>query len=1062
MSFAAPSSPLKLKPSDKSEDEFGDQPFRGGTPSDKYACVFYQPWEKKPWLSRVQHPLNQLEVYESSHGSEVEAASAVNRTCTKISIPLLNPPINTSSNYTKLETDLLKAMVEKYGQDWHTVGKAMNRYPDSVKKQYIAATTPSPQRSRKRKGTKSGKLEKSGQLKKVSLRDRRYIASQYQKLTFTDEKGFPMSQYSGVTWNKEKRIWKASLRVKGEIHDLGNYWDVDEAAVAVNKKCEELNIRPRNPGVVITKKSHFQGVVWDGETWCAQLSVHNMPKRVYECKDFKTDLDAARAVNAMCDIYGIRPYNPQVDSRLDLVSPDVIDVMKKNALKPTSVFKGVMFSFASDGLVWDTAFWNEVEQRFETAGRFKNELEAAHAVNYKCDELGMPRQNSGLSTKRVLADFNFKRGKDVKFRSPSSYKHLGIIPGMTQHEVMKRIFDECLKGKFSLLKWFNTTSFIVRERLKNQEWEINWKNESVNCGRYAVKNDHMRIQSSMAASGQKSKKASTPVKQKSNYINVSWHSTHGRWYGRVYYFGKYFQGPYYTTQLEAAKSVNAMCNLLNMDLKHPKLGSLTLADSVQERILAKAAAAYQSRKRGNDDAGLPPKKRLKLACPNGHVLIHSLSIPKTVEYKNGLCCDICEITYTDGADVGRMGGIWMCPEECAYDVCRVCHDRQTGGYAPKKKPSVPGPKFLKVKEEISLSNLSTPPISREMVDLPAFAQSQLTEDPVVEVKQATALAIKEEPREYTCNLIRNSTEPPLCAEAAIGHHQCVQRLLQANADPLTQSNLGLLPAHIAAKKGHLECLKLLLARDSDPVNRCIKLASQNGHITISQYLRDVFGSPRQLAPGDLVQRRGALGVVKSFAQTGKIEVHFFDGDMMWTTEKKVDRVSMEGLKSFIERNERIGVGEETKQIAESISNARKTLQEEMKKMEDAKAAQERELRNAQCGVESVKDAHYKAFRYVKSLETQLMNLQTKVNKERENMNTIQKKLEDAKSALKAKATEKEVECAKYQEKVDLAQAELAKLMEMNPNAQSQISEHTMMLSNAKSFLRRMMSVKPEE
>ena len=78
-------------------------------------------------------------------------------------------------------------------------------------------------------------------------------------------------------------------------------------------------------------------------------------------------------------------------------------------------------------------------------------------------------------------------------------------------------------------------------------------------------------------------------KQKSNYTYVSWHSGNGKWCGRVYHLGKNFHGPYYSTQVEAAKSVNALCALLNIDLKHPNLGTVTLSDSVQKRILSRAA-----------------------------------------------------------------------------------------------------------------------------------------------------------------------------------------------------------------------------------------------------------------------------------------------------------------------------------------------------------------------------------------------------------------------------------------------------------------------------------------
>merc|ERR1719354_97349 len=72
---------------------------------------------------------------------------------------------------------------------------------------------------------------------------------------------------------------------------------------------------------------------------------------------------------------------------------------------------------------------------------------------------------------------------------------------------------------------------------------------------------------------------------------------------------------------------------------------------------------------------VPKSKHFELKCPKGHILIHSPCIPNAPEYKTGLCCDVCEIAYTDKRGVKCMGGIWMCPEDCSYDVCRVCHDR---------------------------------------------------------------------------------------------------------------------------------------------------------------------------------------------------------------------------------------------------------------------------------------------------------------------------------------------------------------------------------------------------
>ena len=93
-------------------------------------------------------------------------------------------------------------------------------------------------------------------------------------------------------------------------------------------------------------------------------------------------------------------------------------------------------------------------------------------------------------------------------------------------------------------------------------------------------------------------------------------------------------------------------------------------------------------------------------------------------------------------------------------------------------------------------------------------------------------------------------------------------------------------------------------------------------------------------------RRGAFGVVTKISQiTGKFEVHLFDGDVMWTTERKLDRVSTEGLKFYIERNERLGIDKITENLPEKISSARAKIKWYKKKIEDSKSAKNKALRN---------------------------------------------------------------------------------------------------------------------
>jgi len=100
----------------------------------------------------------------------------------------------------------------------------------------------------------------------------------------------------------------------------------EEAANAINEKCEELGLSPRNKGLdpssipsrpEKTRASRYTCVYWSSEKrkWLGQF-MHNR-KRTF-VGYFKTELEAAKAVNRKCLKLGIKLKNPNIDSKISL------------------------------------------------------------------------------------------------------------------------------------------------------------------------------------------------------------------------------------------------------------------------------------------------------------------------------------------------------------------------------------------------------------------------------------------------------------------------------------------------------------------------------------------------------------------------------------------------------------------------------------------------------------------------------------------------------------------------------------------------------------------------
>jgi len=156
------------------------------------------------------------------------------------------------------------------------------------------------------------------------------------------------------------------------------------------------------------KTSKYKGVSWNvkNQKWMALISV-NKKKEYGGC--YTSDLDAAYAVNALCDDLGLDRKNLQLgDPPSNWKRP-----LRKKAAK-TSKYKGV--SWHAQSQKWQSSIW--VNKKREHGGIYTSDLDAAHAVNELCDDLGLDRKNPELGD----PPSNWKRASRKKAAKTSKYK----------------------------------------------------------------------------------------------------------------------------------------------------------------------------------------------------------------------------------------------------------------------------------------------------------------------------------------------------------------------------------------------------------------------------------------------------------------------------------------------------------------------------------------------------------------------------------------------------------------------------------------------------------------
>jgi len=366
-----------------------------------------------------------------------------------------------------------------------------------------------------------------------------------------------------------------------------------------------------------------------------------------------------------------------------------------------SIFKGVFWN--KDRAKWEVNIFDKSGQTRGTS-HFSKEVDAAQFLNSLCDKYGKPRKNPSIGTFKPRP----KRANTFENPAPPKYDR-GVIsvdfpPGCTLAcvNVLKRPSKEWLaldvgrsmlvdratvKQVFTLSK----PSCAVNLEPGVYHMVVNYTNESKKWSKYSSEDI-----------------VTVSTDRKSMYNGVSWSKVEQKWMAVLRHKEETFVS-LLSSELLAAHAINLQCDILRItrlnfgigdppaevepliEISPKKSGNrmaaysnkpkpkLIISTSFSKQVQTKAhlqqkGKEYNQKGRIKEE-GSPSKKQSKLKCPKGHILVHSPCIPNAPEYKDGLCCDVCEIGYADNLSVICMGGIWICPAECTYDVCRVCRDR---------------------------------------------------------------------------------------------------------------------------------------------------------------------------------------------------------------------------------------------------------------------------------------------------------------------------------------------------------------------------------------------------
>jgi hypothetical protein len=198
----------------------------------KYKGVYWHK-QSRQWCAHLKN--GQKQTYGGfMFKDELDAAKRMNQLCDELKIPRQNPQISVISNqqYEK------KEKISKYkGVYWHKQRKTwyVRIYQKEQKQMYGGCF--------KDEFDAAKRVNELCEHFGISQQNPTILNHGYQK----QEK---ISQYKGVTWNKQRKKWCAQVHYKGGNFKFGgSFKDELDAAKRVNQICEKLGIPSQNPKI---------------------------------------------------------------------------------------------------------------------------------------------------------------------------------------------------------------------------------------------------------------------------------------------------------------------------------------------------------------------------------------------------------------------------------------------------------------------------------------------------------------------------------------------------------------------------------------------------------------------------------------------------------------------------------------------------------------------------------------------------------------------------------------------------------------------------------------------